>query len=181
MRLLIVRLSMEKRHVQIAFYGVLICMGLYVFLYRQTVSWEDMFVAFGTILLALATFQLAYSEVEESRKERRRLRLKEQLEGLYAPLMTDLDLFDENKSGISLMSTIEIIYNKIKLKYEYLALPNLREQIREFYRINYIVSTKKPIKPDLIAKFNKVCIIETKETIFNDYNSLLEEYNELTN
>ena len=63
-------------------------------------------IGIATLILALATFYLAFIDMEEgirnreqseieTGRDRRRLRLKEQLEGLYSPLLSYPDLFDK--------------------------------------------------------------------------------------
>jgi len=76
----------------------LIILFLTILVFQGKIGPDGFVVGTGTFLLAIATFHLANIERAESRqnrkqdkhlaeKDRLRLRLKEQLEGLYSPLM----------------------------------------------------------------------------------------------
>ena len=137
----------KKTQFKLVFYGILGCIGIYILLYYQTVHWEDMFVAIGTVILALFTWKLAITETEESkqtrqimideaRRERRRLRLKEQLEGLYSPLMSFIDLIEYRYQHGYREGLIVPLMDSLRIKYEYLAEPDLKEILREYYNTN---------------------------------------------
>lgn len=125
-------------------------------------------VAVGTILLALFTYVLAHGETEKSRKERRRLRLKEQLEKFYSPLMGEIGyFFNEDispKEKIRHFYSIISLY-KIKSIFEFLASNDLREELRM-----YFVGGKIDIEE----------INNLRDIIYDDFKSLSEEYSELT-
>ena len=171
----------------------------FIFNFKK-VHFEEFFVAFGTIMLAAFTYDLATREtresremrqlmIQEARRERRRLRLKEQLEAFYAPLRADLELIffkyqifiDRHRAFRKVMHD-----NEIKKKYEYLALDKLKEQLREYFRMWEDLNSFAVRKhyTDVGTENTEKIIIEKLEeitkTIFEDYKNLIKEYNDLT-
>lgn len=115
---------------------------LTVFLYRGFLKWGDYIIGSSTFFLGFTTVYLALTGMAEGRrnriqiselaeKDRRRLRLKEQLEGLYSPLMSYiyvLDNINEHK-GEPLFSVMQ----KVRGKFEFLAEEELKDSLREYY------------------------------------------------
>ena len=100
-----------------------------------------------TILLAFATVFLAYTEIEEGRanrehardladKDRRILWIKEQLEGLYSPLMAYIDIVGNKYQHTYKEGDIMPLMHNIRSKYEYLAENDLLKYLREYYNTN---------------------------------------------
>lgn len=109
-------------------------------------------VGFGTLFLAAFTALLAYNTVQDSnkalrdsqesrelmqlenQKERRRLRIKEQLEGLYSPLMSIMKYFEKPREHF-IPGTIpwREMDGDIRFRYEFLSSSALREKFREYY------------------------------------------------
>ena len=80
--------------------------GMYEF---SKINFGELFLALATIVLAIFTYQLASytyqlarTEIEESNKEIRRLRLQEQLKELYSPLRAKMEyIFSEKRDYIN--------------------------------------------------------------------------------
>jgi len=172
----------KKTQFKLVFYGILGSMGIYILLNYQTVHWEDMFVAIGTVILALFTWKLALTETEESkqtrqimieeaRKERRRLRLKEQLEGLYSPLMSFIDLIDDKEQHRYKDGDIMPMMHGLRSKFEYLAEPHLKEILREYYNTNLSLLSDTEWQ-DLASRL--------RDGIGIGHSRLIDEYNDLT-
>lgn len=140
-------------------------------------------IGIGTLILAFATFYLAFSEMEEGIRNReqeeaeaitnrRRLRVKEQLDGFYAPVY-----------GIGRRDFIELGYHRtadhyvhkmmkeLRSKYGYLASDELREDLDHYYTLNL---------PQLRPQEWLAIIEPLWDRIMGDYESLVDEYNAIT-
>jgi hypothetical protein len=142
----------------------------------------------------VATFNLVLSGANESKKERKRKRLKEQLEGLYSPLMSYIYMFIAVEKHFS--STESHLYDpspqdsKIPLwllmkemrgKYNFLAEPQLKEELNKYYMFrddppydehgNYINEKGEKIL-DILNKVQKM-IVEDFEKLSKEYNDLV--------
>ena len=156
-------------------------------------SWGEFFIGGATVLLAMVTFALVLSGANEGKKERKRKRLKEQLEGLYSPLMSYIYLFNVVGEHFSLSerrerafstdekpTAIWLLIQNMRGKYNFLAEPQLRKELNKYYMFrddspydehgNYI-NEKGEIFLDL---FNKV-----QKMIEEDFERLSREYNDL--
>ena len=177
------KVSMEQKdYVKLSFYMILGGMALHIVLNPKDILWEDMFVAFGTVLLALFTYTLASGEtassaemrelmINEARMERRRLRIKEQLEGLYSPLMAELESMTNQGSHYRPDAQLFLLMSQLKSKYEYLADSDLKEQLRDYYNTN--LSEVSPERWE-----NMVDVL--RDAIAFGHLSLIEEYDALT-
>jgi len=127
-------------------------------------------VALGTALLAFYTARLAGVTINEGRRERRQQRIKEQLEGLYSPLMAHIIDFERDKH----YADFKDLLKEIKMRYEYLANPDFLKEMREYF-VEYSIDFNRArtrgwenfIKP-------KIKLLKT------DYEDLIKEYNSLT-
>lgn len=145
------------------------------FIIRYSSEWA---VAFGTLFLAYATAELAMQETDQSRADRRfakaeriRLRLKEQLEGLYSPLMAHVD--DFKSDVIYTGSSFEMLLKEIRWKYEYLANPEFAEEMRNyFYEYRYDFKTPRLYGWD---KFIQLKI----QLLKKDHKEILKKYLDL--
>jgi len=154
----------------------------------RIINFGEFSVALGTIILALFTYQLASTEIEESKKERRRLRIQEQLENFYSQLRAEMESFlDRYRTVNDLHKGFEdtLFRLGIKGKYEFLALENLKEQFREYYKnlqVNSVFLQRYRTKEgnNMTDTYIAEKIGEIRKTIIEDYDSLIEEYNELT-
>lgn len=129
----------------------LIILLLIILVLQGKISPDGFVVGTGTFLLAIATFYLAYTERTESisnriqdkelaEKDRRRLRLKEQLEGLYSPLMSCLNYLDNRDAHTS--EPLLSLMQKLRGKFEFLAENDLRDLLREYYVTDIPVISK---------------------------------------
>lgn len=134
----------------------------------SVINFGEFSVAIGTLLLAAFTFQLAVTEVEESQNERKRLRLKEQLEGFYSLLMPYIDDFNDQRTRGVFLHEKQGLMNNVQSKYEFLASPKLRELFRRFYDRN-----------DCNKNWAEI-INSIHDTILEDFHKFTEEYNKLT-
>lgn len=137
------------------------------------INFGEFSVAFGTLFLALFTYVLAVTERDESRNERRRLRLKEQLQLLYSPLVAkEKDIIQIKNYGVQLKKgELVKIFDAFKPMLEFLALENLKEKINELYQKNF-----EGYKNEEWNNYIEQII----EIINEDTNTLIDEYNELT-
>jgi len=142
-------------------------------------------VGVSTMILGIATFLLGFIEMTEGKetreqtllitdRERRRLRLKEQLEGLYSPLMAHIENIDQkhfhSRSGRDIH---DLMHNKIKYNYELLATKPLRDKLRNYFKFKYTLE-------DLSQEHWEELINPIIETIQKDYEDLFKEYDDLT-
>jgi len=121
----------------------------------------ELAIGLGTFTLAYATIILALIETEEgmnnreqarelAEKDRRRMRLKEQLEGLYSPLMsikeTDFLIYQyhrfEGREGAGMIpAEIEhYVHRKmaeLRSKYNFLTTDELRVSLNVYYEIDF--------------------------------------------
>jgi len=139
-------------------------------------------IGIATLILACATFYLAFIDMEEgvrnrvqseleARRDRRRLRLKEQLEGLYSPLIAYLDLLSDKSQHLYREGEVMPLMLRIKTKYEFLAEPDLRELLIEYYNTNLSALSDQ--------EWDEI-ITPIIECIGNDNADLSKEYSELT-
>jgi hypothetical protein len=157
-------------------------------------SWGEFFIGGATVFLAMVTFALVLSGANESKKERKRKRLKEQLEGLYSPLMSYIYLFNvvdehfsSNERRLRLISShdpktaIWLLIQEIRGKYNFLAEPELRKELNKYYLFrddppydehgNYI-NEKGEKFLDILNKVQKM-IVEDFERLSREYNDLV--------
>lgn len=117
----------------------------------------ELAIGLGTFVLAYATIILTLNETNEGRinreqdkdlaeKDRRRMRLKEQLEGLYSPLMsikeTDFLTYQyhrdkEPEKGGPSEHYVHKKMAEIKSKYNFLATDQLKISLAVYYEINF--------------------------------------------
>ncbi|MGD0805492.1 MAG: hypothetical protein ABSA11_15640 [Candidatus Bathyarchaeia archaeon] len=152
----------------------------------------DIIVGLGTVLLAVFTGLLAFTSSRDARRERRVMRIKEQLEGLYSPLMAYIKYFDNVDEHFSLSerkinavrkageTKVWLLMHEIRSKYEFLAEPELKRKLREYY-------IEKDTPPyDMVGSiiYNKGLewrerLVHIKTLIENDYQKLTQEYEKL--
>jgi hypothetical protein len=139
-------------------------------------------IGIATFFLALATLNLAFSEMEEgiknrdqseieASKDRRRMRLKEQLEELYSPLLSYIDFFDKVSEHSLRDTAIWKWMETLRSKYEFLATADLKQELRKYYQCR---DQGFVDEEDIIILFN------IKKIIIKDYEELSKEYSELT-
>jgi len=176
------------------FIGIIILVGyLFIqdYLGEKTVN-PEYIIGLATLILAFATFNLAENEIREGNKDRRRLRIKEQLEGLYSPAMACIPYFliikehfsiaegCEDKCHLGQESYIYQLMQKIKDKYEFLAEQSLKEQLRNYY----IVKKERPLigemKKEDELNWNKM-LSDIQSCIMDEHKKLSDEYSELVN
>jgi len=129
-------------------------------------------VSLGTLLLAYYTAVLGRDTVEEGRKARRLQRIKDQLDGLYGPLMAYIAQFGEQH--VPLHEAFHTSMKQIRIRYEYLATPEFAKQLREYFPA-YDRDLRTPDTMDW-GKFIKPKIDQLKK----DHESLLKDYESLT-
>lgn len=137
------------------------------------VVWVDLFVAFGTGALAVVTYYLARTGIEEGKKERRRLRLKEKLQDLYSPLIPKIENIESIKLSLdrsNIKRRIGSYFNGFTPVIEFLASEDLKEKVAKLFKEDFELSS---------AEWN-IYIDKIAEIIRDDFSSLIEEYNELT-
>jgi len=136
------------------------------------VYWEDLLVAIGTGALAVFTFYLARTEIEEGKKERRRLRLEKQLQGLYSPLTHKIENIERIKqyAVYDIKDNLQSHFNEFTPVIAFLASENLKEKIAKLYKKDFELSS---------VDWSRY-IDQIAEIIREDFSSLIEEYNELT-
>ena len=131
-------------------------------------------IAMATLLLAAFTYELARSEVHESRNERRRLRIKEQL-SFYAPLIPEAEAYYiKNELPNHWLSRIDSKY-RIKETYVLLAEDELEEKFTLYYR-NYEGVAYKESETEWNELTSEIISI-----IMRDFNRLKEKYLEYIN
>jgi hypothetical protein len=166
----------------------------------------ELVIGLGTVLLAIFTAYLAFSERDENiknreltrivaAKERRRLRIKEQLEGLYSPAMAWIDNFnitdehftnseknkefskpDEPKSGVW------IFIQDARSQYQFLAEPPLKEKLIEYYEAREDPPYNKAYDQFYEKELEfRGLLTEIQAMIKSDYKKLSDEYSELVN
>lgn len=158
-------------------------------------SWGDFIIGEATLSLAYATFFLGYAamgdsilnrehERELAEKDRRRLRLKEQLEGLYSPLisigetdfLTYLNHRYEARERVGMFSAENEHYvhrkmAEIKSKYNFLATFEMKLSLDIYYGIDFNV-----LENENLTKLLSKLWIKIKEEFY----CLSIEYSELT-
>jgi hypothetical protein len=140
---------------------------IYIMTNSGLIGWGDFAIGTATLFLAFATFFLAFIGIDESKKDRRRLRIKEKLEGLYSPLMANIKSFqdyDEKKINTS----VHNFMLGLKNKYIYLAEPDLRKILFTYYNTSKFDVNQRNF-------LNQIA-----DTIERDYKKLIKEYDELT-
>jgi hypothetical protein len=147
--------------------------------YEGIIDLGEAVIGLATEVLAFATLLLAITEIhegnlnrelqsQESKNERNRLRLKEQLEGFYSPIMPYVDDFNDKTPRSVFYIEKEGLLNYIQSKYEFLASPELRELFRRFYD-----------KDDYIENWGEI-INSIHDTLKEDFKRFTKKYNELT-
>jgi len=127
-------------------------------------------IGMGTALLAYFTFRLTDATIKEGRQERRRQRIKEQLDILYSPLKAHTnELRDIRRHNVL---RIKNMMEGIKMRYEYLATPELLEKFRDYYK--YF-----PLHLVTIENWDSY-IDEIINQVEKDYKILIDEYTSLT-
>lgn len=152
-----------------------------------TINLGDVMVALGTILLAFFTAELAMSATEdakayrrvmidEARRERRRLRIREQLYGLYSPLMAHVTLFSKEDYEHRKEKMIDPFMEKylIKSNYQFLASDRMKDLL-----IQYFDTTPANIRQDT-GSWEEL-MDQLRNTVSEDFHNLSEEYRNLTN
>lgn len=136
----------------------------------------------ATVFLALATFILVLTGMEEGKKQRRILRLKEQLEGLYSPAMAEIEKFTTIKEHFNPMHTYtkDMMHN-IKLKYQFLAEPYLKEKLKKYYSESSQIQYEINMHIDEEQLDFKKFLEEIQKIIRDDYQRLSDEYSEKVN
>lgn len=159
--------------ISIIFIIIIVITGLLAYMGVMNVG--ELVLGLSTILLGFAIFVLAYTQVEESQKDRRRLRLREQLYGLYSPLMAHINLFVEGDYEQTKIKIIDPFMEKylIESKYEFLALDKLKELLREYFS-----TTSVDIRMN--RENWKKLMDEIRESIREDFKNLTQEYSDLT-
>jgi len=150
------------------------------------INMGDVMVALGTILLAFFTAELAMSAtddakayrrlmIDEARRERRRLRIREQLYGLYSPLMAHITFFSKEDYEHRKEKMIDPFMEKylIKSNYQFLASDRLKDLL-----IQYFDTTPANIRHDR-GSWEEL-MDQLRNTISDDFRSLSEEYRNLT-
>jgi len=158
--------------ISIIFIIIIVITGLLAYMGVMNVG--ELVLGLSTILLGFAIFVLAFTEVEESQKDRRRLRLREQLYGLYSPLMAHINLFVEEDYEHTKIKIIDPFMEKyfIESKYEFLALDKLKELLREYFS-----TTTVDIRMNR-ENWKKI-MDEIRVSIREDFKNLTKEYTEL--
>lgn len=147
----------------------------------------EYFIGSATVILGMATFFIAFTELFEgkdsrdqidrlAKEERMRLRLKEQLEGFYSPLMSELDQIEYTKTYGSQLVKKELlkVFDKYKHLLEFLGSDRLKDKIRGIYEMSPEVEMKYA-KNDWDNYTNELI-----EYIIEDTNDLLQKYKNLT-
>lgn len=156
---------------------IVITISAFIGFYTNLIGAGDLFVGLATVVLACATFSLVWEEIDASKKERRRLRLKEQLEGLYSPLIGLGDQFENPMlHSTSHPNPVHTTMENIRSVYSYLASGALKNKFDLYYKIYYnpnhmpnsdeLKSLRKLITDDyesISRKYQKVTISETEE------------------
>ncbi len=176
----------SKQIVRLLFLCLTVAIIVYLIGSYPVIHWEDVFVAFGTILLALFAWELALRETEssgkmrqlmidEARRERRRLRIREQLYGLYSPLMAHIKLFSKEDNEHRKEEMIDPFMEKylIKSKYQFLASDRLKDLL-----IQYFNTAPANIRQDR-GSWEEL-MEQLRNTISEDFHNLSEEYRNLT-
>ena len=172
--------------------GILNSVRIHGFDETFQINFGELALAIATIVLAIFTYQLAsYTyqlatvEIEESKKERIRLRLQEQLKELYSPLRAKMEyFFKEQRDFINYFKNIIVVYD-IETKYEYIANDKLKELMREYFTnlfdldSSFLKKLRLKEGSDMADSYIIPKINEIRDTIISDYDSLIEEYNEL--
>jgi hypothetical protein len=157
------------------------------------INFGELSLALATIVLAIFTYQLASytyilarTEIDENRKERRKLRIQEQLKELYSPLRAKMEyIFSERRDYITYFKNI-IDEHGVVNKYEYYSNDKLKELMREYFTnildldSSFLRKMRLKEGSDMTDTYIIEKITEIKDNIISDYESLIEEYNELT-
>jgi len=155
-----------------ACFGLLIAMAIPLVL--GWMGWEGFIVGFATVLLGFATFNLGFIEIKESRRERRRLRLKEQLEDLYSPLFgLGAREFLEFSCHRQADHRVHKKMEELQSRYKYLATNELRELLDIYYQTDI-----GPLSHDKQLWNNFIRPIWNH--IVSDFENRSDEYNDLT-
>jgi hypothetical protein len=150
----------------------------------------------GTILLAFVTQDLVFNEIDEGKKNRRRDRIRDQLEGLYSPAMAWIDKFAITEEHFTKAESHKIkgsskndpktytwqMIQDIRSKFEFLAEPILKEQFRQYYeaREHPPYDEKGGQIYEKEIEFRKI-LENIQNLIKEDYKKLSDEYSGLVN
>jgi hypothetical protein len=157
------------------------------------INFGELSLALATIVLAIFTYQLASytyqlarTEIVENKKEKRRLRIQEQLKDFYAPLRAKMEyIFSEKRDYIIYFKNIIDEYD-VETKYEYFANDKLKETMREYFTnifdldSSFLKKLRLREGSDMADTYIIKKITDIKDTIIHDYERLIKEYNELT-
>jgi len=136
---------------------------------KGQISEGDFIVGLGTLALAFATMSLVLVELEVSSVNRRINRIKDQLDRLYAPLY---GIGEKNFTWDYKHREGQSIYNfmmaEIRNRYKYLASPELKKLLDDYYQR---ISDYKSIEEEKLKVIWKQ-IIKDFEALVNEYNSL---------
>ena len=148
--------------------------GMYIIQFKYPAIEERLHYGFGefgitmgTLLLALYTYLLGRNEIDDSKMERRMLRLKEKLE-FYALLMPYINSFTSKESFVVFDSWHKGLMEKIQPKYEVLASLELRKLLRRYYN-----------RGDRTGNWNEI-IDSMHDIILKDFKLYTDEYDKLT-
>ncbi len=158
---------LERRFDLIIVVALILC-GLVIFAQSKPgpIDRGDALVGFATIFLGFATMLLGFTEMNTSRISRRMSRIKDQLDRLYSPIFgIGENEFMEHWRHKDVNDYIYQLMNEIRSRYKYLASPELRELLDEYYQ-----------HPKERGKFLR----DIWNCVVKDFNDLSEEYNYLT-
>jgi len=179
--------------------GVLTILSVLFALYLRSLgllSWGELVIGAATLVLGFATYFLGYTgladnelnrkqDIELAEKDRRRLRLKEQLEGLYSPLIgigkkdfitKPYHTYDPPRAEIygAPPHYIHKIMVEIRSKYKFLAEDELKEALDYYYK-------KEFNDWDKMRPAEALAILEDLwNKITEDFDCLSIEYSALT-
>lgn len=177
----------RRWHAVLAVVFIALMINPVIFYLNQDMAKGEFFIGSATVILAMATFFLAFTEHTEgqysreqvdrlAKEERMRLRLNEQLEGLYSPLLAELDKIENTKIYGSQLVKKELlmIFDKYKHILEFLGSDRLKDKIIRLYEMSSEVEMKFT-RDDWDRYVNKLI-----EIIIEDTNSLMKKYEDLT-
>lgn len=168
----------DMDRLDVTFIGVfiIIFIGFSMALCLKDALFSDVFggasIGLGTALLAYFTARLAQATINEGKMERRRLRIKEKLEGFYSPLVHEIENIERIKqcTVYDMKNNLQSQFKEFTPVIAFLASENLKEKIAKLYKKDFELSS---------ADWNRY-IDKITEIIREDFSSLIEEYNELT-
>jgi len=141
-------------------------------------NFGELAVAMGTYLLALFTFDLVHTEIEESRTARKLSRIKEQMKEFYSPLIGIMTEKEEDEFRDVLNMPL------VKGNYTFLASEELREKLVEYFKnLRYRDSVflrdlRLKVGSEDTEKYVSDKLSNIRDTINEDFTILIEKYNE---